>query len=128
MSQQPYRRIWISAFAALAMCLCLGFSAVAQHHSSDTEPDWEISLSELLRVIQFFNSDGYSCVPGTEDSYAPGPGDTSCGPHGSDYNPRDWEVNLSELLRLIQFFNSGGYHACPDEDPATKDGYCPGPA
>jgi hypothetical protein len=58
----------------------------------------------------------------------PGPGNTACAPHASDYNPQDWLIALSELLRIIQFFNSGGYHACPAAIPPTEDGYCPGPA
>ncbi len=91
-------------------------------HTADQDQDNEISLSELLRAIQFFNSDGFHCQEGTEDGYAPGPGDTAgCPPHACDYNPLDWEIDLSELLRLIQFFNSAGYYACPE----GEDGYCP---
>ncbi len=93
-------------------------------HFADQNGDGLISLSELLRVIQFFNSEGFHCEAGTEDGFAPGPGDTACTAHSSDYNPHDWHIGLSELLRLIQFFNSGGYHYCPDD--ATEDGYCPG--
>jgi len=92
-------------------------------HSADPNGDWKIVLSELLRVIQFFNFGGYHCEAGTEDGYAPGyDGDKTCTPHGSDYNTQDWMIDLSELLRLIQFFNMGGYHPCPD----GEDGYCPG--
>ena len=95
-------------------------------HSADPNGDWQINLSELLRVIQFFNSNGYHCaLPNemSEDGYIPGiNGDKSCIPHSSDYNPQDWAIGLSELLRLIQFFNYGGYHACLD----GEDGYCPG--
>ncbi len=94
-----------------------------QFLSADENHDNRINLSELLRVIQFFNSDGYHCQAGSEDGYAPGPGDHGCAPHSSDYNPQDWRVDLSELLRLIQFFNSDGYHACA----GSEDGYCPGP-
>ncbi|HPO17245.1 MAG TPA: PASTA domain-containing protein [Candidatus Hydrogenedentes bacterium] len=93
-------------------------------HSADQNCDNLVNLSELLRVIQFFNSGGYHCQAGTEDGFAPGPGDTGCAPHASDYNAQDWLINLSELLRLIQFFNSGGYHPCPD----GEDGFCPGQA
>ncbi len=92
--------------------------------TADQNQDNKISLSELLRVIQFFNSNGFHCQAGTEDGYAPGPGDTSCVPYDSDYNTLDWHINLSELLRVIQFFNSGGYHYCPEE--GTEDGFCPG--
>jgi len=33
-----------------------------------------VSLSELLRIIQFFNSACYHVEEGTEDGYAPGAG------------------------------------------------------
>ncbi|HPO15035.1 MAG TPA: hypothetical protein PLI09_16450, partial [Candidatus Hydrogenedentes bacterium] len=91
-------------------------------HTADQDCNGLVNLSELLRVIQFFNSGGLHCAEGTEDGYAPGPGDTACTPHASDYNAQDWLINLSELLRIIQFFNSGGYHACE----GSEDGYCPG--
>ncbi len=84
-------------------------------------------MSELLRVIQFFNSNGYHCVvapENSEDGYAPGKdGNHSCRPHSSDYNPQDWEISLTELLRLIQIFNSGGYYLCPAQ---SEDNYCIG--
>lgn len=89
-------------------------------HTADRNLDFTVSLSELLRVIQFFNTGAHHCEMGTEDGYAPGAGDTSCIPHDIDYNLTDWRVNLSELLRLIQFFNGGGYRYCGD----TEDGYC----
>ncbi len=98
-------------------------------HTSDQDGDNQISLSELLRVIQFFNSGGFSCdlTLTSEDGYLPGAGDETCDVYDADYNPQDWQITLSELLRIIQFFNSGGYYACPGEDPPTEDGYCPGP-
>ena len=43
-------------------------------HTADSEQDWKISLSELLRVIQLFNSEGYHCANRTEDGFAPGYG------------------------------------------------------
>jgi hypothetical protein len=91
-------------------------------HSADQDGNGAIDLSELLRVIQFYNSSGYHCDASTEDGYAPGPGDPGCVPHASDYNAQDWIVNLSELLRLIQFYNTGGYTPCE----GGEDGYCPG--
>ncbi len=100
---------------------------IPPYHSADTNKDHSINLSELLRVIQFFNSYGYHCADQpnfSEDGYIPGIGSNhTCRPHASDIN-RDWIINLSELLRLIQFFNSGGYYPCPDQN--TEDGYCPG--
>ncbi|HPO12046.1 MAG TPA: PKD domain-containing protein, partial [Candidatus Hydrogenedentes bacterium] len=114
--------IWSLAVTAVIMISALP-AATAQYHSADTAPDQHINLSELLRVIQFFNSNGFHCEAGTEDGYAPGPGDQTCTPHDSDYNTQDWHVNLSELLRVIQFFNSDGYHT----DCGSEDNFAPGP-
>jgi hypothetical protein len=97
-------------------------------HAADQDCNGVINLTELLRVIQFFNIRGYHCVTPpdvSEDGYLPGSGtDYACVPHASDYLPQDWAINLTELLRLIQFFNIRGYHACPGL--GTEDGYCPG--
>lgn len=102
-----------------------GVLPVLDIHSADQDADHQISLSEMLRVIQMYNSLGYHCAAGTEDGYAPGAGDTSsCAPHLSDYSPQDWSISLSEMLRIVQFFNSFGYIYCPDAD--TEDGFCPG--
>ena len=112
------------------VCLIVIFAmtmlpAVAAHHSADSSSDFVISLQELLRVIQFYNSGGLHCLEGTEDGYAPGPGDSTCTAHDSDYDPGgpDWTINLTELLRLIQFFNSGGYHTAA----GTEDEFGPSP-
>ena len=97
-------------------------------HTADTDFSGTISLSELLRIIQFFNSGGFHCADfptDTEDGYVPGPGaNHSCLPYDTDYNPQDWVISLSELLRVIQFYNSGAYHYCPTA--GTEDGFCPG--
>ncbi|HRV31714.1 MAG TPA: hypothetical protein P5169_08370, partial [Kiritimatiellia bacterium] len=88
-----------------------------------------VILSELLRVIQFYNSGGYHCADppdSTEDGYVPGPGaEQGCTPHDSDYNPQNWIISLSEVLRVIQFYNLMGYYHCPDKN--TEDGFCPAP-
>ncbi len=90
------------------------------YHSADYNPaDWRISLSELLRAIQLYNSAAYSCGAATEDGYAPGAGAHACTPHDSDYITQDWQVSLSELLRLVQLFNLGAYHV----RPGTEDGF-----
>ncbi|MCX5771877.1 MAG: S8 family serine peptidase, partial [Candidatus Hydrogenedentes bacterium] len=81
-----------------------------------------VSLSELLRAIQFYNSGSYHYEPGTEDGYGPGVGSHDGPPHDADYNSQNWAIGLSELLRLIQFYNSGGYHV----ECGTEDGYAPG--
>ncbi len=43
-------------------------------HATDYNPqNWRIELSELLRLIQFFNMQGYYVCPGqSEDNYCPG--------------------------------------------------------
>ncbi len=41
-------------------------------HTADQDDDSCICLSELLRVIQLFNSDGFHCQGGTEGQYCPG--------------------------------------------------------
>lgn len=93
-------------------------------HSADQNRDGRLNLSELLRVIQFYNSPSIGCDAATEDGFAPNGADKSCAPHASDYNPQDWRISLSELLRAIQIFNSGGYLPCP-QGFVTEDGFCP---
>jgi hypothetical protein len=56
----------------------LGENTACCPHDSDYNPDgpsWTIDLTELLRLIQFFNSGGYTYCPGmgTEDGFCPGP-------------------------------------------------------
>lgn len=95
------------------------------YHSADyNPPDYKISLSELLRVIQLYNSGSYHCDDtGSEDGYGPGMrSQRSCMQHDLDYTPRDWHISLTELLRIIQLYNSGGYHP----DPYGEDGFSPG--
>ncbi|RLC00537.1 MAG: hypothetical protein DRI57_32170, partial [Deltaproteobacteria bacterium] len=93
------------------------------HHSADYSPaDFEISLSELLRVIQLYNGISYYCDPDGEDGYRFGEvGPKTCAPHTLDYNPQDWRISLGELLRVIQFYNSGGY----TRSVGGEDGFSP---
>ncbi len=96
-------------------------------HAADQNADSVISLSELLRVIQFLNNGAYHCDSGAEDGFAAGPGDTAaCTPHDGDYDPQDWAFSLGELLRLTQFYYLGEYRACPVAEPPTEDGFYPG--
>ncbi len=107
--------------ARLPSCELLDPS-LAPPHSADQNDSRKIELGELLRVVQFYNSNGYSCLPGSEDGYQPGPaGGTACAPHDSDYAPSDWRVSLSELLRAVQFYNARGYF----RDPYGEDGFRP---
>lgn len=89
-------------------------------HSADQDGNYSFSLSELLRIIQFYNTGSLSCLALSEDGYLPGPGDTSCPPHSSDYNPQNWVVSLSELLRAIQIYNFGSFEPCE----SGEDGFC----
>lgn len=101
----------------------------SDYHSADQNQDNALSLSELLRIVQFYNSGGFHCAapndPQSEDGYLPGanPLAQNCAHHSSDYAPQDWNIDLGELLRAIQFFNIGGYYRC---DENTEDGFCPG--
>jgi hypothetical protein len=59
----------------------LPHSSSRHPHASDYKPqDWRINLSELLRVIQFFNSAGYHwCNDAAKegDGYCVGQGEAS---------------------------------------------------
>jgi hypothetical protein len=94
------------------------------YHSSDLNSNQVLSLSEVLRIVQFYNAGGYRCGLETEDGYVPGTvGPAACDPHSGDYNPADFTIALSELLRHIQTFNAGFYTFCPTQ--GTEDGFCP---
>ena len=121
-----------SAFGSMPTDFAFCLRMAPSIHSADQNGDNVISLSELLRVIQFYNAAGYHCADppeSTEDGFAsgPNPAQQDCAPHNSDYNPQNWVIGLSELLRIIQFFNGEGYHACPDAEPPAEDGFCIGP-
>jgi hypothetical protein len=91
-------------------------------HPGDRDRDFRFNLSEVLRVVQFYNSGGLHCDPTSEDGYAPGVGsDTSCTPYPADNAPFDWNLGLTELLGIIQFYNLHCYQPCP----AAPGTYCP---
>ena len=93
-------------------------------HSADSNRDWAISLSEMLRVIQMFNYGGYGCDDTSEDGYGLGDGKhRNCAPHSGDYQIQDWKFNLSELLRQIQLYNAPGKGYILQE--GTEDGFAP---
>ena len=93
-------------------------------HSADSNRDWTISLSEMLRVIQIFNFGGYGCDESSEDGYGPGADKPKiCTPHSADYRIQDWKIDLSELLRMIQLYNAPGKAYILQE--GTEDGFAP---
>lgn len=91
------------------------------YHTADTDESNAISLSEILRIVQFYNSDRLGCQDGTEDGFQPNGADETCAPHNSDYAPQDWRLSLGEVLRLIQIYNIGSYEPCE----GSEDGFCP---
>ena len=128
-----------SAFGVLAAVFLAASPAAlgapcgdARYHDADADENYVISLTELLRQIQFFNSGGYSFCPddGTEDGYCPGPAPNRASFPCEDEAVHDTDqsgnnaIELDELLRLIQFFNTGAFFYCPNRD--TEDQFCPG--
>lgn len=108
----------------VAMPFRLGGTAIESTHSADTNRNSRIELSELLRVVQFYNANGYRCDEGTEDGYTPGAPEGSCNTHDADYAARDGVISLGELLRMTQLFNVGAYARCE----GSEDGFCAAPA
>lgn len=99
--------------------------ASASFHSADSSQDWRISMTELLRLVQFYHVGAYHCDPDAEDGFAPGLGDLSCGYHDADYAPADGRISFTELLRMIQLYNAP--HAAYHNKAGTEDGYAVGP-
>lgn len=85
-------------------------------------------LSDVLRVVQFFNAGRYHCRNSTEDGFDIGPptagGTENCEGHQADYQGgANFRLNLSELLRTIQLFSLGGAIPCPIGQ-SSEDGFC----
>lgn len=85
-------------------------------HSADTNGDFRLSLPELLRVIELYNTrfgtartGRYRLHAGTADGFEPDA--TADGSatltrfHTADTN-RDGQLSLSELLRVIELYNT----------------------
>lgn len=83
-------------------------------------PYGEVSLEEVLRVVQLYNAGHYHCRSDSEDAYGPYSGPVQCVPHPLDLVTQDWIIDLSELLRMIQFFGLGGYAYMAN----SEDGLC----
>lgn len=110
-------------------------------HSADTNGDFLLSLSELLRVIELYNTrfgtartGRYRLHASSADGFEPDA--TANGPatltryHTADTD-RDGQLSLSELLRVIEIYNTrSGTTRTGAYRPAsgTADGFEPGQA
>jgi len=117
-------------------------SQVVLQHSADTNCDWKLSLLELTRVIELYNTRSGTSRTGCykvdatgEDGFAPEPTRASSATvtltryHSSDTD-HNGKLSLLELTRVIELYNTragtsrtGQYHA----QAGTEDGYAPGP-
>ena len=105
-----------------AWLLAAGAFAQGDIYTPDKNADGAVDLSELLRVIQFYNAGALHCDASGEDGFAVGPGAQDCTPYDVDYAPQNWVINLSELLRAIQLYNATAYYDCV----SSEDGFCVG--
>ncbi len=111
-------------------------------HDGDYDRNSRFDLTELLRVIQLYNTRNgttrtgrYLVSSGTVDGYDPDPA-TVLGStpglarfHSADYDD-DAQISLTELLRVIELYNTrsgttrtGEYH----RQQGTADGFAAGP-
>ncbi len=117
--------------------------SAALYHSADTGRDLRISLLELTRVIELYNTQigtartgCYKIEVGSEDGFTPESTRTAstvvtlASWHSADSN-HDGKIGLVELTRLIELYNyrsgtirTGEYHLQAD----TEDGFASGPA
>ena len=116
--------------------------ASTQFHSADINQDGKLNLSELLRMIELYNTrfgstrtGRYQVDAAGVDGFAPDStidGNTAMTLtryHSADSN-QDAKLSLSELLRVIELYNfregttrTGAYKA----DPTSSDGFATGP-
>jgi hypothetical protein len=116
---------------------------MTSRHSADTDGNFQISLFELTRVIELYNTRNGTVRTGaydrattiTEDGFMGAPGragvpTTLTRYHSADSN-RDGMISLFELTRVIELYNyrngtvrTGAYHVDPNN---TEDGFAAGP-
>jgi len=106
----------------------------ASTHAGDSDGDWALSLPELLRMVELFNTTegsirtgAYHSDSAAADGFAPGTGALPYY-HTADTD-RDGRLSLPELLRTIELYNAmsgttrtGAYHL----DSSTADGFATG--
>ena len=123
----------------------LTVSKASDIHAADTDRNFRLSLLELTRVIELYNTRNGTTRTGcyvvatatTEDGFAPEPTRTTATVtltryHSGD-SDRDGRLSLVELTRVIELYNTragtvrtGLYHAVPPPE-VTEDGFAPGP-
>ena len=117
---------------------------VAPFHSADTSQNFSISLFELTRVIELYNTRNGTTRTGcyavstsatSEDGFATdiarlGTAVVTLARYHSADTTRDGKLSLTELTRVIELYNTrsgttrtGAYHA----QAGTEDGFAPGP-
>jgi hypothetical protein len=119
----------------------LNIEAGATLHSADLDQNLQLNLSELLRVIELYNTrfgtsrtGRYQADQGSSDGFAPDATSGSGEPttltqfHSAD-SDRNGLLSLSELLRVIELYNfregttrTGRYYV----SPGSVDGFAPG--
>ncbi|GAB5562559.1 MAG: hypothetical protein SynsKO_42060 [Synoicihabitans sp.] len=129
------------AFQALANPEPLIIEAAAARHTADTNQDGRFGLSELLRVIELYNTRHGSTRTGryrrhaeSVDGFAPDATQLTShenllARHHMADTDRNGHLGLSELLRVIELYNTregttrtGAYRKATD----TVDGFEPG--
>jgi len=119
------------------------FAVASNTHSADSDRNFRISLFELTRVIELYNTRNGTTRTGcyalassaTEDGFAADSNRASAATvtlssyHSADSN-RDGKISLTELTRVIELYNyrsnttrTGQYKP----QAGTEDGFSPGP-
>jgi uncharacterized delta-60 repeat protein len=115
-------------------------------HTADTDQNLRLNLTELTRVIELYNTrngtnrtGAYKIDAAGEDGFNPEPnrlGSTvvALAKHHTADTDRNGRLNLLELTRVIELYNTragttrtGAYHARREGEPASEDGFNPGP-
>jgi alpha-tubulin suppressor-like RCC1 family protein len=115
----------------------LNLSSAPTLHSADTNRDRRISLLELTRVIELYNTRSgsvrtgqYTELAGSEDGFTAGSAGTLLTRYHTADSNNDGRISLLELTRVIELYNyrqgtvrTGQYRP----QSGTEDGFAPGP-
>jgi hypothetical protein len=107
---------------------CLNGNHDCIPHSGDYAPqNWKISVSELLRLIQFYNSNGYHTNDDGENGFAPE--DSPCNGIrnlSTIVNDPEQDLFFGTEIGGSRYGTEGGYFFdyLVEDDPPTSDPYC----